>query len=171
MLLLFEVKILWPHGTWVHRQGPEWIGPHGPDVVICYSNSEAWDYMPLVSSVIPANLGFSFTLLCRHNLRLERTGNMEKQMAFLSARFICWRMFLLLLVQILQSGLLAVRSCPSPCACSYGNSGIAELRLSEAASFSSVCHLFLHEHYSLQLVMIRELAHYWRIGTSTVTII
>ncbi|XP_030248233.1 leucine-rich repeat, immunoglobulin-like domain and transmembrane domain-containing protein 3b [Sparus aurata] len=37
-------------------------------------------------------------------------------------------MFLLLLVQILQSGLLAVRSCPSSCACSYGNSGIAELR-------------------------------------------
>lgn len=53
----------------------------GPDVVICYSDSEAWDYMALVSSVIPANLGFSFTLYCGHNLRLERTGNMEIQRA------------------------------------------------------------------------------------------
>lgn len=53
----------------------------GPDVVICYSDSEAWDYMALVSSVIPANLGFSFTLHCGHNLRLERTWNMEIQRA------------------------------------------------------------------------------------------
>lgn len=37
----------------------------------------------------PLSQQFCFTLLCRHNLRLERTGNMEKQMAFLSARFIC----------------------------------------------------------------------------------
>lgn len=60
-----------------------------PDVVICYSDSEAWDYMPLVRSVIPANLGFSFTLHCGHSLRLERTGSMEIQMACLSTGFVC----------------------------------------------------------------------------------
>lgn len=59
-----------------------------PDVVICYSDSEAWDYMPLVSSVIPANLGFSFTLHCGHNLRLERAGNMEIQSTCLSMQFL-----------------------------------------------------------------------------------
>ncbi|XP_022606949.1 leucine-rich repeat, immunoglobulin-like domain and transmembrane domain-containing protein 3 [Seriola dumerili] len=37
-------------------------------------------------------------------------------------------MYLLVLVHILQSSLLAVHSCPSLCACSYGNSGTAELR-------------------------------------------
>lgn len=60
----------------------------GPDIVICYSDSKAWDYMLLVSSVIPANLGFSFTLNCRNNLRLERTGNMEIQRACLSTGFV-----------------------------------------------------------------------------------
>uniref|UniRef100_A0A3B4VFH8 Leucine-rich repeat, immunoglobulin-like and transmembrane domains 3b n=1 Tax=Seriola dumerili TaxID=41447 RepID=A0A3B4VFH8_SERDU len=35
-------------------------------------------------------------------------------------------MYLLVLVHILQSSLLAVHSCPSLCACSYGNSGTAE---------------------------------------------
>ncbi|XP_044022232.1 leucine-rich repeat, immunoglobulin-like domain and transmembrane domain-containing protein 3b [Siniperca chuatsi] len=38
-------------------------------------------------------------------------------------------MYLLVLVHILQSTLLAVHSCPALCACTYGNSGIAELRL------------------------------------------
>lgn len=87
---------------------------------------------PLVSSVIPANLGFSFTRLCGHNLRLESTGNMETQRAYPSTGFIWRRMYLLVLVQILQSTLLAVRSCPASCACTYGNSGPAELRSSEA---------------------------------------
>ncbi|XP_070699099.1 leucine-rich repeat, immunoglobulin-like domain and transmembrane domain-containing protein 3b [Pempheris klunzingeri] len=38
-------------------------------------------------------------------------------------------MYLLAIVHILQSTLLAVHSCPALCACSYGNSGTAELRL------------------------------------------
>ncbi|XP_040916472.1 leucine-rich repeat, immunoglobulin-like domain and transmembrane domain-containing protein 3b [Toxotes jaculatrix] len=38
-------------------------------------------------------------------------------------------MYLLVLVHILQSSLLAVQSCPASCACTYGNSGAAELRL------------------------------------------
>lgn len=59
-----------------------------PDVVICYTDSDAWDYMPLVNTVIPANLGFSFTLHHGHKLRLERTGNMELQSARLSMRFV-----------------------------------------------------------------------------------
>ncbi|KAK9533235.1 hypothetical protein VZT92_008369 [Zoarces viviparus] len=37
-------------------------------------------------------------------------------------------MYLLVLVHILQSHLLAVQSCPAPCACTYGESGIAALR-------------------------------------------
>ncbi|XP_068451597.1 leucine-rich repeat, immunoglobulin-like domain and transmembrane domain-containing protein 3b [Clinocottus analis] len=37
-------------------------------------------------------------------------------------------MYLLVLVHILQSIVLAVRSCPALCACSYGDSGIAALR-------------------------------------------
>lgn len=48
----------------------------GHDVVICISDSEAWDYMPLLSSVIPANLGFSFTLLCGHYIP-QSTGDWE----------------------------------------------------------------------------------------------
>nr|XP_046269419.1 leucine-rich repeat, immunoglobulin-like domain and transmembrane domain-containing protein 3b [Scatophagus argus] len=38
-------------------------------------------------------------------------------------------MYLLVLVQIFQSSLLVVRSCPALCACTSGNSGLAELRL------------------------------------------
>ncbi|XP_031177132.1 leucine-rich repeat, immunoglobulin-like domain and transmembrane domain-containing protein 3b isoform X1 [Sander lucioperca] len=38
-------------------------------------------------------------------------------------------MYLLVLVHILQSPLLAVQSCPALCACTYGYSGIAEIRL------------------------------------------
>lgn len=59
----------------------EWCGQKrfGPDVVICSSDSEALDYSPLVSSVIPANLGFSFTLHCGHSLTLTRTRTMEIQ--------------------------------------------------------------------------------------------
>ncbi|XP_032355715.1 leucine-rich repeat, immunoglobulin-like domain and transmembrane domain-containing protein 3b [Etheostoma spectabile] len=38
-------------------------------------------------------------------------------------------MYLLVLVHILQSSLLAVQSCPAACACTYGSSGIAETRL------------------------------------------
>lgn len=101
-----------------------------PDVVICYSDREAWDYMPLVSSIIPANLGFIFTLLCGHKLRLENTGNMEIRRACFSTGFVWWRMYVLVLVQILQSTLLAVHSCPDLCTCTDGSSG-SELRLSE----------------------------------------
>ncbi|XP_033499401.2 leucine-rich repeat, immunoglobulin-like domain and transmembrane domain-containing protein 3b [Epinephelus lanceolatus] len=38
-------------------------------------------------------------------------------------------MYLLVLIHILQSSLSAVQSCPALCVCSYGNSGITELRL------------------------------------------
>ncbi|XP_041809097.1 leucine-rich repeat, immunoglobulin-like domain and transmembrane domain-containing protein 3b [Chelmon rostratus] len=38
-------------------------------------------------------------------------------------------MYLLILAHILQSSLLAVHSCPALCACTNGNSGMAELRL------------------------------------------
>eukprot|EP00064_Thunnus_orientalis_P009698 superscaffoldBa00001248_g9724 len=38
-------------------------------------------------------------------------------------------MYLLVLLHILQSSLLVVHSCPALCACTYGNTGIAELRL------------------------------------------
>ncbi|XP_070835867.1 leucine-rich repeat, immunoglobulin-like domain and transmembrane domain-containing protein 3b [Chaetodon trifascialis] len=38
-------------------------------------------------------------------------------------------MYLLILAQILLSSLLAVHSCPALCACTNGNSGLAELRL------------------------------------------
>ncbi|XP_071327170.1 leucine-rich repeat, immunoglobulin-like domain and transmembrane domain-containing protein 3b isoform X2 [Trachinotus anak] len=38
-------------------------------------------------------------------------------------------MYLLVLVHVLQSSVLAVHSCPALCSCSYGNSGTAELRL------------------------------------------
>ncbi|XP_047183304.1 leucine-rich repeat, immunoglobulin-like domain and transmembrane domain-containing protein 3b [Scophthalmus maximus] len=38
-------------------------------------------------------------------------------------------MYLLLIAHILQSSVLAVRSCPTLCACTYGSSGTAELRL------------------------------------------
>lgn len=135
--------------------------------MICYSDSESWDYMPLVSSVIPANLGYRFTLLCGHYLRLERTGNMEIQRACLSTGFVWWRMYLLALIQILQSTLLAVHSCPALCACTYGNSGIAELRLSEAdfifmSVFLCVKVIYLYmnvTHYILRIIILLKL--YW----------
>ncbi|XP_029973356.1 leucine-rich repeat, immunoglobulin-like domain and transmembrane domain-containing protein 3b [Salarias fasciatus] len=38
-------------------------------------------------------------------------------------------MYLLVLLHFLQSLLMAVHSCPASCSCTYGNSGIAELRL------------------------------------------
>ncbi|XP_058472051.1 leucine-rich repeat, immunoglobulin-like domain and transmembrane domain-containing protein 3b [Solea solea] len=44
-------------------------------------------------------------------------------------------MYLLLLVHIFQSFLLAIRSCPALCVCSYGNSGTAQLRLVQCSDF------------------------------------
>ncbi|KAI3368050.1 hypothetical protein L3Q82_026873 [Scortum barcoo] len=44
-------------------------------------------------------------------------------------------MYLLVLVHILQSALLAVHSCPGLCVCMYGNSGIAELRSVQCSDF------------------------------------
>lgn len=107
------------------------MAPH-THVVICYSDSEARDYMLLVRRVIPANLGFSFTqLYWGHHLRLESTGNRKIHMAYQIMGLVYGTMYLLILVYILQSSLLAVHCCPSLCTCSYGNSGTAELRLSE----------------------------------------
>ncbi|XP_035798690.2 leucine-rich repeat, immunoglobulin-like domain and transmembrane domain-containing protein 3b [Amphiprion ocellaris] len=43
-------------------------------------------------------------------------------------------MYLLVLIHILQSSLFVVNSCPALCACTYGNSGIAELRLVQCSN-------------------------------------
>ena len=154
-------------------QGPKKKARTGADVVICCSDSEAWDYMPLVSGVIPANLGFGFTLRCGHSLRPERSGNMEVRTSCVSAGFIWWRMYLLLLLHVLQSAVLAARSCPALCACTYGNSGITELRWSDAGFILvsvclCVCNWFAST-WALQLIIVWALAYYWSsIGSSIV---
>jgi len=54
-------------GWWIqYPRGPPKNARTWPDVVICSSDSEAWDYTLLVNSVIPANLGFGFTLQGGH---------------------------------------------------------------------------------------------------------
>lgn len=57
------------HNTWwVVAMKLSFKPPKRPviDVVICSSDSGPWDYTPFVNSVIPANLGFSFTLHSGH---------------------------------------------------------------------------------------------------------
>ena len=63
----------------------------------------------------------------------------------------------MLLVQVLQSCLLAVGSCPSHCSCSDGAKGKLELRLGKACV--DICFSFAFNMVVIGIILLQHLIH------------
>lgn len=101
-------------------------------LMLWFVTRESWDYVVLESSVIPANLGYTFPVWTQ--FLTKETGSMETGPIDLAQ----WRMNLLLFFLILRSFPREIDACPTSCSCMYDGSGLAELRF----KYFSFC---LHE--------------------------